>query len=73
VGDLAAAVDKLNRDKVALEATLEAEEECLVNRLSRQLEAMAGAYRTLEARLEARGISLKDLGLTGAEMLPPGE
>jgi hypothetical protein len=33
VGDLVGAVDRLNRDKVALEQSMEAEEENIVNRL----------------------------------------
>lgn len=46
---------------------MEAEEEAAVNRLQRQLEAVLGSYRALEARLEARGLSLRDVGV------PPGE
>ena len=32
--------------------------------LQRQLEAVLANYRQLESRLEARGLSLRDLGLT---------
>jgi coiled-coil domain-containing protein 6 len=62
VTDLAGAVDKLNRDKVALENQMEMEEEGIVNRLQRQLEQLLTSYRVLEQKLEARGISVKELG-----------
>ena len=113
------AVDRLNRDKIALEQSMEAEEENIVNRLQvrwprglyglaalrrrtgrlggkaqtaatqleslpdtrthararttppqRQLEAVLGSYRALEGRLEARGLSLRDVGVQPHEMPP---
>jgi len=42
---------------------MEMEEEQITNRLQRQLESLLAAHRTLEARVEARGIRLADLGL----------
>jgi hypothetical protein len=54
VTDLAANVDKLNRDKVSLEQAMEMEEENIVNRLQRQLEAATHNYKLLEQRLEAK-------------------
>eukprot|EP00877_Chromochloris_zofingiensis_P010030 jgi/Chrzof1/5280/Cz15g20160.t1 len=68
VGDLAAAVDKLNRDKVNLENQMEMEEENIVNRLQRQLEAVLSNYKALEAKLEAKGLSLRDVGLQPSEL-----
>lgn len=62
VSDLGASVEKLNREKVQLENSLEMEEEGIVNRLQRQLEHMTSNFKLLESRLESRGISLKDLG-----------
>lgn len=49
---------------------MEVEEENIVNRLQRQLEAVTGSYKALEARLEARGLSLRDMGVPPSE-LPP--
>lgn len=60
VGELGAAVDRLARDKVDLEVQFEREEEQLVNRLQRQLQAVTQAYCALEARLEAMGVSPRD-------------
>jgi len=57
VGDLSGAVARTRREKVALENTLEAEEEAATNRLQRQLEQVTSAYRALEARLEAHGVA----------------
>jgi hypothetical protein len=34
----------------------------------RQLEAVLGSYRALESRLEARGLSLRDVGVPPNEM-----
>eukprot|EP00879_Flechtneria_rotunda_P000646 GHRR01000760.1.p1 GENE.GHRR01000760.1~~GHRR01000760.1.p1 ORF type:complete len:359 (+),score=134.38 GHRR01000760.1:317-1393(+) len=68
--ELSAAVDKLNRDKVALENQMEMEEEKIVNRLQRQLEQLTSSYRALEQKLEARGLTLRDMGLQPNE-LPP--
>lgn len=68
--ELSAAVDKLNRDKVMLENQMEMEEESIVNRLQRQLEQLTCCYKALESRLEARGLTLRDMGLQPSE-LPP--
>ncbi len=57
VGDLSSAVAQTRREKVQLENVLEAEEEAATNRLQRQLEQVTNAYRALEARLEAHGVS----------------
>lgn len=57
VGDLAAAVTRTRHEKVQLEAALEAEEEAAVNKLQRQLQQVTTAYRVLEARMEAAGLS----------------
>ncbi|KAK9814140.1 hypothetical protein WJX72_001207 [[Myrmecia] bisecta] len=62
VTDLAASVDKLNRDKIALENQMEMEEEGIVNRLQRQLEQLMSGYRLMEQKLETCGFSAKDLG-----------
>jgi coiled-coil domain-containing protein 6 len=56
--------------QVNLENQMEMEEENIVNRLTRQLEALSCSYRALEARLEARGLTLRDMGLAPHE-LPP--
>lgn len=61
VTDLAAAVQKINREKVMLENTLEAEEEQVVNRLQRELEAVVRNYHVLEHHLEAEGISVSSI------------
>ncbi|KAF8058410.1 hypothetical protein HT031_005534 [Scenedesmus sp. PABB004] len=70
VHELSGAVDRLNRDKVQLEAAMEMEEENIVNRLQRQLEALTSSYKALEAKLEGRGLTLRDMGLAPHE-LPP--
>jgi coiled-coil domain-containing protein 6 len=62
VTDLAGSVDRMNRDKVALEQAMEMEEEGIVNRLNRQLEALTTNLRHIESKLEARGISMQELG-----------
>lgn len=62
VQGLAKSVDKLNKDKVLLEQQMEMEEENIVNRLQRQLEHVTHQYRTLERRMEARGLRPKDFG-----------
>lgn len=61
-------MDKLNRDKVNLENQMEMEEENIVNRLQRQLEAVLSNYKALEAKLEAKGLSLRDVGLQPSEL-----
>ena len=63
VADLQEAVDKLNKDKVNLEREMEMEEENIVNRLQRKLESLLSHYRTIEQKLEAKGLSLKDFGI----------
>lgn len=60
VKELGGAVDRLARDKVDLELQFEREEEQLVNRLQRQLQAVTQAYCALEARLEAAGVAPPD-------------
>lgn len=72
VSDLGGAVDKLNKEKVALENTLEMEEENIVNRLQRQLEQLMSNYRVLEQRLEARGLSMRDIGMQPHELPTEG-
>lgn len=57
VADLSAAVEQSRKEKAALEAALEAEEEAVVNRLQRQLQQVTTAYRALEARMESAGMS----------------
>lgn len=64
VTDLAGSVQCLQRDKVALENALEAEEEHIVNRLQRQLEHVTCNFKVLEAKLEALGVPLRDAGVS---------
>lgn len=71
VGELQQAVDRLNRDKVKLEQEMEMEEESIVNRLQRQLELVLGSIRLIEQKLEAKGITMKDLGITPFEFAAP--
>lgn len=59
VNDLADQVARLGREKIDLENAMEQEEEALVNRLQRQLQHVTAAYKILEARLEAAGVSAK--------------
>ena len=59
---LGRSVDKLSKDKFSLEQQMEMEEENIVNRLQRQLEYVERQYRTLERRMEASGVSPKDIG-----------
>eukprot|EP00884_Botryococcus_braunii_P019655 jgi/Botrbrau1/6373/Bobra.0098s0032.1 len=61
VTDLAAAAEKLRREKIMLETQMEAEEEALVNRLQRQIESLVSSYKALEAKAEARGLNVKEL------------
>lgn len=63
VSDLGASVDKLNKDKVNLENQMEMEEENIVNRLQRQLDTILAQIRVWEQKLEARGLSLRELGM----------
>ncbi|KAL6782381.1 hypothetical protein ACKKBG_A06570 [Auxenochlorella protothecoides x Auxenochlorella symbiontica] len=67
VNELAASVDKLNREKVALEAQFEREEEHVVNKLQRQLQAVTIAYCNLESKLESAGISPRESGGPGLD------
>eukprot|EP00878_Enallax_costatus_P002467 GHUV01002647.1.p1 GENE.GHUV01002647.1~~GHUV01002647.1.p1 ORF type:complete len:369 (+),score=116.05 GHUV01002647.1:294-1400(+) len=68
--EMTIAVDKLNKEKVLLESQMEMEEENIVNRLQRQLEQLTSSYKALEAKLEAKGLTLRDMGLQPNE-LPP--
>ncbi|PNH04551.1 Coiled-coil domain-containing protein 6 [Tetrabaena socialis] len=68
VSDLGASVDKLNKDKVTLEQVMEMEEESITNKLQRRLEAVVANLRLIESRLEGKGITLKDLGITASEL-----
>ncbi len=44
------------------------EEESIVNRLQRQLESLLSNYRQVEAKLEARGLSLRHIGVPPIEL-----
>mmetsp|Transcript_31718 Transcript_31718/g.80867 ORF Transcript_31718/g.80867 Transcript_31718/m.80867 type:complete len:316 (-) Transcript_31718:1223-2170(-) len=68
VADLASSVDRLNKDKVKLEQEMEMEEESIVNRLQRQLEVLLHNLRVVEQKLEARGLTLRDLGITPGDL-----
>ncbi|GIL88171.1 hypothetical protein Vretimale_14088 [Volvox reticuliferus] len=68
VADLAASVDKLNKDKVNLENMLEMEEESITNKLQRRLEGVLANLRLIESKLEVKGITLKDLGISAADL-----
>lgn len=57
VEELCHAVAQTRREKVDLEAALEAEEEAAVNKLQRQLQQVTIAYRALETKLESLGVS----------------
>ncbi|KAK9844285.1 hypothetical protein WJX74_000437 [Apatococcus lobatus] len=61
VVDLSSAVDRLSCEKVDLERQFEMEEEGIVNGLQRKLEQVTQAYRALEERVEAHGLSMKTL------------
>lgn len=61
--DLNRSVDKLNREKVHLESTMEMEEENIVNRMQKQLDIVLGNYQKLERQLIARGIQPRDFGI----------
>ncbi|KAK9798953.1 hypothetical protein WJX73_004823 [Symbiochloris irregularis] len=62
VTDLAASSERLHREHVVMiKSQMEVEEENIVNRLQRQIETLLASYKALEAALEARGISIKDL------------
>lgn len=63
VQELDGSVDKLKLEKVLLEQQMEMEEENIVNRLQRQLDHVIHQYRTLERRMQARGLSPKDFGV----------
>ncbi len=47
------------------------EEESIVNRLQRQLELVLGSMRLVEQKLEAKGMTMKDLGITPFEFAAP--
>ncbi len=47
------------------------EEESIVNRLQRQLETVLSSIRLIETKLEAKGITMKDLGITPFEVAAP--
>ena len=42
---------------------MEMEEENIVNRLQRQLRGLVSSYKNMQAKLEAKGISLRDVGV----------
>lgn len=62
VGALDKAVDRLKSEKVSLECAMEMEEENIVNRMQRQLDLVFDKYQLLERCLEAKGISIKEIG-----------
>lgn len=63
VTDLAASAERLHKEHVVMiKSQMEVEEENIVNRLQRQIEGLLANYKALEAGLEARGLSVKDLG-----------
>ncbi|KXZ43712.1 hypothetical protein GPECTOR_82g246 [Gonium pectorale] len=68
VSDLAASVDKLNKDKVNLENMLEMEEESITNKLQRRLESVVSNLRLIESKLEVKGITLRDLGISASDL-----
>ncbi|KAG2447788.1 hypothetical protein HYH02_007245 [Chlamydomonas schloesseri] len=68
VADLGASVDKLNKDKVNLENMLEMEEESITNKLQRRLEAVVFNLRLIESKMEVKGITLRDLGITASDL-----
>jgi coiled-coil domain-containing protein 6 len=59
-----------HQTQVLLETQMEMEEENIVNRLQRQLEQLTHSYKALEAKLEQRGLTVRELGLAPNE-LPP--
>lgn len=67
VNELSQSVQKARQEKVNLEAALEAEEEAAVNKLQRQLQQVTQAYRLLESRLEAHGLSSRAEGVPGID------
>lgn len=58
----------LHKNQVLLETQMEMEEENIVNRLQRQLEHLTHSYKALEAKLEARGLTVRELGLAPNEL-----
>lgn len=54
--------------QVLLETQMEMEEENIVNRLQRQLEQLTHSYKALEAKLEQRGLTVSQLGLSPNEL-----
>eukprot|EP00210_Caulerpa_lentillifera_P005429 g5191.t1 len=63
VNDLNQSVEKLNREKVNLESTMEMEEENIVNRMQKQLDIVLAKYHLLESKLKDKGIRLCDIGV----------
>eukprot|EP00210_Caulerpa_lentillifera_P008033 g7670.t1 len=61
VTELNSSVDKLNRERVTLESTMEMEEENIVNRMQKQFDIVLEKYHQLERQLAAKGIQLKDI------------
>ncbi|CAK0787528.1 hypothetical protein CVIRNUC_010748 [Coccomyxa viridis] len=61
VGELTLAVSRLGNEKVALEQSMEMEEEGIVNRLQRVIEGVMARNKVLEACLESHGVNVKDL------------
>jgi len=51
-------------DKVVLEQEMEMEEETITNKLQRQVDLLLASFRHVEGKLQARGISLAELGVT---------
>lgn len=54
--------------QVLLETQMEMEEENIVNRLQRQLEQLTHSYKALEGKLEQRGLTVSQLGLSPHEL-----
>lgn len=61
VRELAVSAEHLYKEKIRIEAEKEMEEENIVNRLQRQIEHLIQNYKVLEGKLEAKGVSSKEL------------
>ena len=61
--ELTSSVEKLKKDKVALEQEMEMEEENITNRLQRQVDALLSTLRQVDMKLQGRGMSLAELGI----------
>jgi coiled-coil domain-containing protein 6 len=61
VRELAVSAEHLYKEKIRIEAEKEMEEESIVNRLQRQIEQLIQNYKVLEGKLEAKGVSSKEL------------